>query len=179
MITRPCENLDKEHINLLLHTEIWWLGRGTFINTLFELKDELNEYFQVTNKQGFAKCFEDEHWMLRLIYLVDNFHHMYRLKKSLKGPKEHQLTSSDKILAIRRKVNLLKTYCKKKILRFFCYFWGFKMKRDIKEHHILLNPICMNCILKLKIIFLPFQHICMVGCGTHSLNLLVALRIWL
>ena len=38
---RLCENLDKEHINLLLHTEIWWLSRGRVINRVFELKDGL------------------------------------------------------------------------------------------------------------------------------------------
>ena len=38
---------------------------------MFELKDELQKYFQETNKQDFANCFEDEHWLKRLSYLAD------------------------------------------------------------------------------------------------------------
>ena len=50
-----CENLNKEHINLLLPTEIWWLSGGGVLNRVLKLKNELHEYFQETNKQYFAK----------------------------------------------------------------------------------------------------------------------------
>ena len=50
MFKRLCENLDKEHINLFLHTDIWWLSRRRVLNRMFELKDELQEYFQENNK---------------------------------------------------------------------------------------------------------------------------------
>ena len=61
MFRRLCENLDTEHINLLQHTEIRWLSRGRVLDRMFELKDELHKYLQETNKQDFAKFFEDEH----------------------------------------------------------------------------------------------------------------------
>jgi hypothetical protein len=35
MFKKLCENLDKEHINLLLHTEIWWLSRGRVLSRVF------------------------------------------------------------------------------------------------------------------------------------------------
>jgi hypothetical protein len=35
-----CENLDKQHLNLLLHTEIRWLSGGTVLNIAFVLKAE-------------------------------------------------------------------------------------------------------------------------------------------
>ncbi|XP_029645323.1 SCAN domain-containing protein 3-like [Octopus sinensis] len=57
---RLCECMNKERINLLLYTEIRWLGRGKGLHRSFEVRDELQKYFQETNKQDFAKCFEDE-----------------------------------------------------------------------------------------------------------------------
>ena len=73
MFKRWCGNLGKEHINLLLHTEIRWLSRGRVLNRVFDLKDELQEYFQENKKQDFAKCFEDEKWSQKLAYLADIF----------------------------------------------------------------------------------------------------------
>jgi hypothetical protein len=46
MFKKLCENLDKEHINLLQHIEIRWLSKGRVLNRVFELKGELQEYFQ-------------------------------------------------------------------------------------------------------------------------------------
>jgi hypothetical protein len=52
------ENLDVQHINLLLHTEIQWLSRGRVLNRLFEVKGELHDYFQENSRPGVVKCFE-------------------------------------------------------------------------------------------------------------------------
>ena len=97
MFERLCENLDKVHINLMLRTKIRWLSRRRVLNRVFELKDELQKYFHETIKEDFANCSEDEHWMQRLSYLADIFHHMNQLKKSLQGLSENILASSDKI----------------------------------------------------------------------------------
>jgi hypothetical protein len=60
-----CGNLEKQHINLLLHTEPGDLaGEG--------LKGELQVYFQ-ERRTYFAKCFEDEEWLGNLAYLADIF----------------------------------------------------------------------------------------------------------
>jgi hypothetical protein len=48
MFKKLCEKQDKQHINLLLHTEIWWLSRGRVLNRVSELKSELQEYFKKT-----------------------------------------------------------------------------------------------------------------------------------
>ena len=110
MFRRLCENLDTEHINLLQHTEIRWLSRGRVLDRMFELKDELHKYLQETNQQDFAKCFEDEHWLQKLSYLADIFYHMNQLNKSLQGPRENILTSSDKILAFKKRLDLWKSH---------------------------------------------------------------------
>jgi hypothetical protein len=36
-LKKPCENLDKQHINILLHTEFRWLNRGS-LNRPLELE---------------------------------------------------------------------------------------------------------------------------------------------
>jgi hypothetical protein len=60
MFKKLCQNLDKQHINLLLHTEIRWLSRGRVLNRMSVLKTELQDYFQENSKPDFAMCFEDE-----------------------------------------------------------------------------------------------------------------------
>jgi hypothetical protein len=82
MCEKLCENLAKQHINLL-HTEIWWPSRGRVLNRVFDLKGELQSYFQENSMADFAKCFEDEEWLEKLVYLADIFHHMNQLNKSL------------------------------------------------------------------------------------------------
>ena len=90
--------------------EILWLSRGRILNSVFELKYVLHKYFQETNRQDVAKCFEDEHWLQRLSYLANIFHHMNQLYKSLLCHRENILTSSNHILALQRKVNLWKNH---------------------------------------------------------------------
>jgi hypothetical protein len=46
MFKKLRENLDKQHINLLLYTEIRWLSRGRVLNRVFEMKVELQDSFQ-------------------------------------------------------------------------------------------------------------------------------------
>jgi hypothetical protein len=109
MFKKQCENLVKEHINPQLHTEIQWLGTGRVLNMVFELKDELQDYFQENSTLDSANYFEDEEWLEKLAYLADIFHHMNQLKKSLQGSGENVLTSSDKILGFKRKLIFGKT----------------------------------------------------------------------
>jgi hypothetical protein len=73
---------------------------------VFELKGELQNYFQENSKPDFAKFFEDEEWLEKLSYLADIFHHMNQLNKSLQDPRENVFSSSDKISVLKRKLNL-------------------------------------------------------------------------
>jgi hypothetical protein len=82
MFKKLCENLDNQHIDLLLHTEIRWLSRGSVLNRVFELKGELQDYFQENSRPNFAKCFEDEEWLEKLTYLADTFYHMNQPARS-------------------------------------------------------------------------------------------------
>jgi hypothetical protein len=81
------------------------------LKRMFEVKGELQENFQENSKPKFGKYFEDEERLQKLVYLADVFLHMNQLNKSLQDPRENVLTSSDKILGIKRKLNLLEKSC--------------------------------------------------------------------
>jgi hypothetical protein len=55
MFKKLFENLDKQQINLLLHTEIYWLSRGGVLNMVFELEGELQNHFQGKSMPDFAE----------------------------------------------------------------------------------------------------------------------------
>ncbi|KRZ82264.1 Zinc finger BED domain-containing protein 5 [Trichinella sp. T8] len=82
MFKKLCESLDKEHVNLLLYTEIQCLSRRRVLNMTFHLKNEL-------------QC---------LAYLADIFDHMNLLNKKLQGSNDNilRVTSSDKILRFKK-----------------------------------------------------------------------------
>jgi hypothetical protein len=90
---------------------------------VFELKRELKDYLQENGRPDFAKCFEDE-WLEKRIYFADMFHHMTQLNKSLQGPGENILTSSEKILGFKRKLNLSKNHVVKGNLEMFPLLLG-------------------------------------------------------
>lgn len=114
MFKKLCENLDKDKV----------------LTRVFELNDELQEYFQGNNKPDFAKCFEDEKWLQRLAYMADMFHHLNQLNQSLQGPGENVLTSSDKILGFKRRLNLWKNHVAKGNLELFQLLLGLKSEEE-------------------------------------------------
>ncbi|KRX52127.1 Zinc finger BED domain-containing protein 5 [Trichinella sp. T9] len=101
MFKKLCESLDKEHVNLLLYTEIQWLSRGRVLNRVFQL-NELQIYFEQNDKPNFSKCFEHKKWLQSLAYLADIFDHIYLLNKKLQSSNKNILTSSDKILRFKK-----------------------------------------------------------------------------
>jgi hypothetical protein len=109
---------------------------------VFELKCKLQEYFQENIRPDFAECFKDEEWLQKLTYLVDIFHHMNQLNKSLQGPGENVLTSSDKILGFKRKLNLWKNHIAKGNLELFPLLLGLESKEGYQQ--VLLKTTWNN-----------------------------------
>lgn len=144
-----CENMDKSHINLLLHTEIRWLSRGKVFNRVFELKDEIHAHFQQINKQDFAKCFDDPMWVQMLAYMADIFCYLNQLNKSLQGSGENILTSSDKILGFKRKLQLWKDHVAKKNLGMFELLSGLKSKDGYQQISRVILPHLEKLLIKM------------------------------
>ncbi|CAM4465380.1 unnamed protein product [Caretta caretta] len=53
-----CNEMGSAHVQLLLHTEVWWLSRGKVLTRLFELCSEI-QLFLTDHSFQFTSCFED------------------------------------------------------------------------------------------------------------------------
>ncbi len=71
MFARLCENMQKDHVTLPLHTEDRWLSKGKVLTRVFELRQELLIFFKDNNKASFCEFFESTNWQMKLAYLAD------------------------------------------------------------------------------------------------------------
>ena len=113
MFARLCENMQKDHVTLLPHTEARWLSRGKVLSRVFELRQELLLFFKENNKASFCECLESTNWQMKLAYLADIYQHLNNLNTSMQGAKENILTSTDKLLAFKNKLSVWKKHFSK------------------------------------------------------------------
>ncbi len=95
IFARLCENMQKDYVTLLLHTEARWLSRGKVLTRVFELRQELLLFFKENNKASFCECLESTNWQMKLAYLANIYQHLNNLNTSMQGTKENILTSTD------------------------------------------------------------------------------------
>ena len=110
MFARLCENMQKDHVTFLLHTEARWLSRGKVLLRVFELRQELLLFFKENNKASFCECLESTNWQMKLAYLADIYQHLNNLNTSMQGAKDNILTSTDKLLAFKNKLSVWKKH---------------------------------------------------------------------
>ena len=77
-----CKDMQSEHVQLLLHTEIRWLSRGKILKRFFELRDEVQIFLLETK---FSNSLSDISWLCIVAYLTDIFEHLNVLNLSLQG----------------------------------------------------------------------------------------------
>lgn len=99
-----CEDFGSIHLSLLLHTEVRWLSRGKVLTRLFELKSEVQAFF---NDHPFqlSSCLFDILWLQKLAYLADIFCKLNELNLSLQGADVTIFIVHDKIEAMLKKFN--------------------------------------------------------------------------
>uniref|UniRef100_A0A8C4RI43 Uncharacterized protein n=1 Tax=Erpetoichthys calabaricus TaxID=27687 RepID=A0A8C4RI43_ERPCA len=103
-----CSNMDFDHEQLLMHTEVRWLSRGKVFNRLFELRDAVREFLGGKNSQLVVHL-NDNSWVAALAYLADIFEQLNKLNSSLQGKHTNLITLSDKVSAFMKKLDLWKT----------------------------------------------------------------------
>jgi hypothetical protein len=103
-----CNAMDAKHESLLLHTEVRWLSRGKVLMRVFELKEELLEFYITEGNMTFCELLKNEKWCAMLAYLADIFNYINSVNTNMQGREENILTSTDKLLAFQKKIFMWK-----------------------------------------------------------------------
>ena len=111
--------MDSRHKRLILHTEARWLSRGKVLWRVYELHKELHAFFKIEEHERFCEYLKCEFWLSRLEYLAEIFAHLNGLNTSMQGREENILTSSDKLIAFKKKVAIWKNRAKDGNLEMF------------------------------------------------------------
>lgn len=102
-----CEDFEAEHSVLLFHTHVRWLSRGNVTKRVYELRNELLQFFRCVNSHNdFITLLEDNVFILKLAYLVDIFEAMNLLNLSLQGAETTICDFMSKLKAFLRKIRL-------------------------------------------------------------------------
>lgn len=139
IFAKLCKDIGKAHTTLLLHTEVRWLSRGKVLARVFELREELLIFFKSINKDEFCNCLEDSVWQMKLAYLSDIYVHLNALNTSMQGPKENILTSTDKLLAFKNKLNVWEKHISKGNMEMFPRLHQIQTDVDYEELLVLIS----------------------------------------
>ncbi|XP_068228168.1 zinc finger BED domain-containing protein 5-like [Palaemon carinicauda] len=121
LLTKLCEELESKHLNLL-HTEARWLSRGKILSRVCELKEEMLTFFTLEQQEEFCDLLADETWCAKLSYLADIFELLNKVNAKMPGKSENGLSSTDKIKALKDKLQLWGGKVKEGNLDMFSHF---------------------------------------------------------
>lgn len=100
-----CNDMGSRFQNLLFHTEVRWLSRGKALVRLFQMREEVLAFFS-EQKSRLAECISDLAWLHQLAYLADIFTKLNELNLSMQGRSVTVLMTTDKIAAIKLKIEV-------------------------------------------------------------------------
>ena len=82
------EETGAEHTDLLLHTDVRWLSRGTFLERFSELLPEIKEFLKPSSNHAEYAQLEDSQWLLDLAFLTDLTDKLNNLDLELQGKEQ-------------------------------------------------------------------------------------------
>uniref|UniRef100_K7FTZ9 DUF4371 domain-containing protein n=1 Tax=Pelodiscus sinensis TaxID=13735 RepID=K7FTZ9_PELSI len=98
-----CKDMDAEHKQLLLHTEVHWLLRGKVLTKVFKLREQ-PQWFLADKNSPLAAHFNDKIWLAKRLCLSNRFTALNKLSLSLQERIASVFKMADKITAFKTKL---------------------------------------------------------------------------
>ena len=137
-----CADLGSDHKYLLFYTEVRWLSRGIMTRRVFELRNELLEFYEQRN-HNFKNDLANTEFLSRLAYLSDIFDTLNHMNMLFQGPNSNIADFLSKLQAYVRKLDLWTTNIEAKQYHMFKELSSLQYQHSEK----LFQEIC--CHLKL------------------------------
>ena len=151
LFAKLCADLGSDHKCLLFYTEVRWLSRENMTRRVFELRNELLEFFEQRN-HNFKQNLGNAEFLSRLAYLSDIFDTLNHMNMFFQGPNSTTADFVSKLEAYVRKLDLWTTNIEGK------QYHVFKDLSSLQYQHSkkLFQEIC--CHLKLLKSELTFNY---------------------
>lgn len=147
-----CDDIGANHSVLLFHSNVRWLSRGNVTKRVYELRRELLEFFQHSNKQEvFVTSLKDDIFLLNLAYLVDIFEAMNTLNQSIQGKDATICEFVPKLKAFIEKLRMWRGNIQSGTLAMFSTVTEFLNEKQQSETDILLiKKLITDHLMKLE-----------------------------
>lgn len=118
LFSKLCKDMSADNTTLLYHTDVRWLSKGNMLSRVFQLREELTEFF-ARQREELAAYFNDPSFIQRLAYLADIFEKLNSLNLSMQGSKTTIINLYDSINAFMEKLALWKMHTKDSVFIMF------------------------------------------------------------
>ena len=139
LFDKLCEEVEANHLNLLLHMKVRWLSRGKVSSRVCELKEEMLTFFTLEQQEEFCDLLADDTLCVKLSSLADIFELLDKVNSNMQGKSENILSSTDKTNTLKEKLQL----------------WGGK----VKEGNLDMFPYVAVATNSGEIISIIFEHL--------------------
>lgn len=97
-------SMDSEYGELLYHTQVRWLSRGNVLKRFFALKEEIDSFMKMKNKE--VPQLADSTFICNLAFLTDVTDHLNALNLKLQGRKQVITQMYDSVKSFKVKLTL-------------------------------------------------------------------------
>ena len=156
LFAKLCADLGSDHKCLLFYIEVRWLSRGNMTGRVFELRNELLEFFEQRN-HIFRQHLANAEFLSRLAYLSDIFDTLNHMNMFFQGPNSTIADFVSKLQAYVRELDLWTTNIEGKQYHMFKDFSSLQYQHSEK----LFQEICCHIkLLKSELMhYFPIIHI--------------------